>query len=68
MKVMKTSALIVAASLYAAAVDFAAAQTKAPQEFLFVQTSKNLTFKDGVLTLQDVSPVTIFSQNAQIVL
>ena len=37
----------------------AEAQTKAP-EFLFVQTAKNFAFKDGVLTLQEVSPVTVF--------
>ena len=35
------------------------AQTKAP-EFLFVQTAKNVAYKDGVLTLQEVSPVTVF--------
>src|SRR5262245_24700262 len=34
-------------------------QTKAP-EFLFVQTAKDIAYKDGVLTLQDVSPVTVF--------
>jgi len=32
---------------------------KAP-EFLFVQTAKDIAYKDGVLTLQDVSPVTVF--------
>jgi hypothetical protein len=37
----------------------AVAQTKAP-EFLFVQTAKNVAYKDGVLTLQEVSPVTVF--------
>jgi len=39
------------------------AQGKAPAkatEFLFVQTAKNVAYKDGVLTLQDVSPVTVF--------
>jgi hypothetical protein len=36
-----------------------AAETKAP-EFLFVQTAKNVAYKDGVLTLQEVSPVTVF--------
>jgi len=44
-------------------MNFAAAQTKAPAkapEFLFVQTAKNVAYKDGVLTLQDVSPVTVF--------
>jgi hypothetical protein len=35
------------------------AQAKAP-EFLFVQTAKNITYKDGVLTLRDISPVTVF--------
>jgi hypothetical protein len=29
-------------------------------EFLFVQTAKDIAYKDGVLTLQDVSPVTVF--------
>jgi hypothetical protein len=37
----------------------AKAQAKAP-EFLFVQTAKNVAYKDGVLTLQEVSPVTVF--------
>lgn len=59
MHVTKTLTLLIAASACAAAVDLATAQTKAPQ-FLFVQTAKNVTFKDGVLTLQDVSPVTAF--------
>jgi hypothetical protein len=35
------------------------AQAKAP-EFLFVQTAKNIAYRDGVLTLQDISPVTVF--------
>jgi len=35
------------------------APTKAP-EFLFVQTAKDIAFRDGVLTLQQVSPVTVF--------
>lgn len=60
---MHKSALLVAASLCLAAMNFAAAQTK-PQakspEFLFVQTAKQVAYKDGVLTLQDVSPVTVF--------
>lgn len=63
MHVIKTSALLVAASLCATAANFAAAQTKAPPkapQFLFVQSAKNVTFKDGVLTLQDVSPMTAF--------
>jgi hypothetical protein len=45
------------------AARLATAQTKAPTnapESLFVQTAKNVAFKDGVLTLQDVSPVTTF--------
>ena len=29
-------------------------------EFLFLQTAKDIAYKDGVLTLQDVSPVTVF--------
>jgi len=37
----------------------AKAETK-PPEFLFVQTAKNVAYKDGVLTLQKVSPVTVF--------
>src|SRR5262245_25002486 len=60
---VKKSALLVAGSLCLAAMNFAAAQTKAPAkapEFLFVQTAKNVAYKDGVLTLQDVSPVTVF--------
>jgi hypothetical protein len=63
MHAMKTLALLVATSVCAVAVDFAAAQTKAPSkapEFMFVQTAKNVAIKDGVLTLQDVSPVTSF--------
>ena len=59
MYAMKTSLLLVAALLGATVVDFASAQPKVPQ-FLFVQTAKNVAFKDGVLTLQDVSPVTAF--------
>ena len=60
---MKTSALLVAAPLCLAAAHFAVAQTKAPakaSEFLFVQTAKDIAYKDGVLTLQEVSPVTVF--------
>jgi len=41
----------------------ATAQSNAPAkgpEFLFVQTAKDIAYKDGVLTLQDVSPVTVF--------
>ena len=63
MHAMKTLVLLVATSVCAVAVDFAAAQTTAPPkapESLFVQTAKNVAIKDGVLTLQDVSPVTTF--------
>ena len=57
------AALLAAALLSAPALPPAAAQTKAPAkapEFLFVQTAKDIAYKDGVLTLQDVSPVTVF--------
>ena len=57
------AALLAAALLSAPALPPAAAQTKAPakaSEFLFVQTAKDIAYKDGVLTLQDVSPVTVF--------
>ena len=37
----------------------ATAQSKAP-EVQFVQVAKNVTFKDGVLTLGDASPMTTF--------
>jgi len=60
---VKTSALVIAASLCLAPANFLAAQSKAPPknvQYLFVQTAKNVAFKDGVLTLQDVSPVTAF--------
>jgi hypothetical protein len=60
---MKKSALLVAASLCLVATNFAAAQTKTQSkapEFLFVQTAKHVAYKDGTLTLQDVSPVTVF--------
>ena len=63
MHVVKTSALLIAASFCLASASFLAAQTKAPPnsaQYLFVQTAKNVAFKDGVLTLQDVSPVTAF--------
>ena len=59
----KTMGLLAAASLLVAVADLAAAQTKAPAkspQVLFVQTAKNVAFKDGVLTLKDVSPVTSF--------
>ena len=57
------AALLAAAFLSAPPQPPAAAQTKAPAkapEFLFVQTAKDIAYKDGVLTLQDVSPVTVF--------
>jgi hypothetical protein len=60
---MKTSALLFTASLCAASVNLVVAQPKAPTkgpEVLFVQTAKKVAFKDGVLTLEDVSPVTAF--------
>jgi hypothetical protein len=56
-------ALLAAAFLSAPPQPPAIAQTKAPvkaPEFLFVQTAKDIAYKDGVLTLQDVSPVTVF--------
>jgi hypothetical protein len=63
MKRIKKSALLAAAPLCLVAAHLAVAQTKAPakaSEFLFVQTAKDIAYKDGVLTLQDVSPVTVF--------
>lgn len=60
---LQKSALVVAATLCLAATHFAAAQTKTQSkspEFLFVQTAKHVAYKDGILTLQDVSPVTVF--------
>ena len=61
---MKIAAALLAAALLSAPPQPpAAAQTKAPgkaSEFLFVQTAKDIAYKDGVLTLQDVSPVTVF--------
>ena len=63
MQVGKPSALMIAAFICLASVSFLAAQTKPPPnaaQYLFVQSAKNVAFKDGVLTLQDVSPVTAF--------
>jgi hypothetical protein len=63
MQAIKLSALLFTASLCAASVNLATAQTKAPSkppEFLFVQSAKNVAFKDGILTLEEVSPVTAF--------
>jgi hypothetical protein len=61
----KVSIVLTALTLLAfyPAASLVTAQTKAPSrapESLFVQTAKNVAFKDGVLTLQDVSPVTTF--------
>jgi len=57
-----SAALLVAALVCAPLARLATAQTALPKapEFLFVQTAKNVAFKDGVLTLRDVSPVTVF--------
>ena len=63
MQAMKASALLFAASLCAGSLNLADAQTKAPPnlpEVLFVQTAKKVAFKDGILTLEDASPVTSF--------
>jgi hypothetical protein len=60
----KPSALLLAVALLCAApLPLATAQTKAPTktpDVEFVQTAKSVAFKDGVLTLQDVSPATVF--------
>jgi hypothetical protein len=59
----KVSAALLIAALCAPSPPPAAAQVKAPAkaaEFLFVQTAKNVAYRDGVLTLQGVSPVTVF--------
>ena len=50
MQAITKLALLAAASLCAIGMDFATAQTNAPpktSEFLFVQTAKNVAFKDG---------------------
>ena len=63
MQAMRISALLFAASICAASANFAKAQTKPPPkapEVLFVQTAKKVAFKDGTLTLKDVSPATAF--------
>ena len=61
---VKISTLFIAATfLYAPPLPLATAQTKPPPkapDVEFVQTAKNVAFKDGVLTLQDVSPATVF--------
>jgi hypothetical protein len=63
MHAIKQLALLAAVSLCAAAPHSVAAQTKAPPrvpEVLFVQSANGVAFKDGVLSLKDVSPTTIF--------
>jgi hypothetical protein len=60
---LKIAAAFLAAAFLSAPQLPAAAQTRAPgkePEFLFVQTAKDIAYKDGVLTLQDVSPMTVF--------
>jgi hypothetical protein len=56
--IVKIAAALLAAAFLSAPPQFSAtAQTKAPAkapEFLFVQTAKDIAYKDGVLTLQDV--------------
>jgi hypothetical protein len=53
-----------AALLLAYAAPSAIAESKTPSakapEIQFVQVAKTVTFKDGVLTLGDASPMTIF--------
>ena len=53
------SAAFLCAPLQSRAMAQGNAPTKAP-EFLFVQTAKDIAYKDGILTMQDVSPVTVF--------
>ena len=63
MHVIKKTTLLAIASLCANGAIQATAQTKAPPnspQVLFVQTAKNVAFKDGVLTLEGVSPGTTF--------
>jgi hypothetical protein len=59
MPARKTLALLMTASLGAAVPVSVAAQTKAP-EVLFVQSANGIAFKDGVLTLKDSAPTTVF--------
>lgn len=62
-KSVTLAAALLAAAFLSALELPAAAQTKAPRngpEFLFVQTAKDIAYKDGVLTLRDVSPMTVF--------
>src|SRR6476469_3356305 len=53
------AALLLACAPSATAQSTAKGQSKAP-EVQFVQVAKNVTFKDGVLTLGDASPMTTF--------
>src|SRR5262245_5722968 len=53
------ASLLVAASLALALAVAAAGQSKDPQ-VQFVQTASGVTFKDGVLTLKDAAPTTVF--------
>jgi hypothetical protein len=56
---VKVSAVLLAAALLCSpASPVAIARTKVP--LLYVQTAKNVAFKDGVLTLQEAAPVTVF--------
>src|SRR5215813_2196316 len=63
MHVIKKTTLLAIASLCTTATNQTTAQTKAPPnspQVLFVQTAKNVAFKDGILTLEGVSPGTTF--------
>lgn len=63
MQVIKTTAVLFTATFCMASVNLVDAQTKAPTnspEVLFVQTAKKVAFRDGTLTLEDVSPATAF--------
>jgi hypothetical protein len=60
---VKISTVFIAATLLCTPpLPLATAQTKSPPkpEVEFVQTAKSVAFKDGVLTLQDVAPATVF--------
>jgi hypothetical protein len=51
--------LLVAAWLFLPLPSPATAQSKTP-EVQFVQAAKSVSFKDGVLTLKDAAPMTVF--------
>jgi hypothetical protein len=62
-----TSAMVIVATAFCAMLPLkASAQAKAPApsaaapSVLFVQTAGSFTFADGVLTLKDVAPLTVF--------